>query len=146
MDATASAANPGVGCHVLVIEDNADGRFSLGLLLERLGCQVALAEDGVEGVVQALSERPQLAVVDIGLPHLDGYQVARLLRAAFGDQILLIAHTAYGRPEDQQRAYKAGFDAYLLKPLVLQRLTEYLAVAARRPRPRAPSELYAVSS
>jgi CheY-like chemotaxis protein len=102
---------------ILVVEDNRDIRDSLKSLLELLGHRVELAADGVEGVRQALELRPRVALVDIGLPRLDGYQVARRLRAAFGRDIMLVAYTAYGEPDDRLRALQAGFDLHLVKPL-----------------------------
>ena len=104
------------GRHVLVVEDHPDGRESLRLLLSLLGDRVTVAADGDEGVRLGLRLRPQAAVVDLHLPRLDGYQVARRLRAALGRGVVLIAHTAYGQPEDRERALAAGFDPWLSKP------------------------------
>jgi len=101
---------------VLIVEDNPDGREMLKLLLELYGYQVAEAGDGREGVEKALAWGPEVAVVDIGLPVLDGYEVARRLRAALGGRVVLIALTAYGEPEDVRRAFQAGFDYHLTKP------------------------------
>jgi len=120
---------PNSGRRVLVIEDNADGRESLRLLLELLGHQVVAAEDGLQGVKMALAARPDVALIDIGLPGLDGYEVARRIRRALGDKMFLIAQTAYAQAEDRQRAYDAGFDAHLTKPLDLDRLRYWLRVA-----------------
>src|SRR5438067_13523369 len=85
---------------VLVVEDNPDSRLSLHLLLEMRGYDVEEAEDGLRGVRKALDWQPDVAVVDIGLPVFDGYEVARQLKAALGGSIRLIALTAYGRTED----------------------------------------------
>jgi CheY-like chemotaxis protein len=85
-------------------------------LLELNGFQVEAAGDGREGVRKALAWGPQAAVVGIRLTGLDGYEVARGLRAAFGGRLLLIAFTAYDQPEDRQRAFAAGFDHHLPKP------------------------------
>jgi CheY-like chemotaxis protein len=117
---------------VLVVEDNPDGREMLRLLLQMVGYQVAVARDGPEGVEVALRERPQAAVIDIGLPRLDGYEVARRLRAALGPDIFLITHTSHGRPEDRQRALQAGFDVHLVKPVDPGELFAWLERAARR--------------
>jgi CheY-like chemotaxis protein len=100
----------------LVVEDNPDGREILKLLLELCGYQVEAAKDGREGVEKALAWRPEVVVTDIGLPVLDGYEVARVVRAAAGGRVRLIALTAYGSPEDIQRAFEAGFDHHLTKP------------------------------
>jgi CheY-like chemotaxis protein len=116
---------------ILVVEDNRDIRDSLKSLLELLGHRVELARDGVEGVRRALELRPRVALVDIGLPRMDGYQVARRLRAAFGRDILLVAYTAYGDPDDRLRALQAGFDLHLVKPLDWGMFGPWLADAMR---------------
>jgi CheY-like chemotaxis protein len=114
---------------VLVVEDNPDIRASLKTLLELLGHAVEVAADGVEGVRRALELRPSVAIVDIGLPQLDGYQVARRLRAALGRDIRLVAHTAYGEPDDRLRALQAGYDLHLVKPLDWNLFAPWLAEA-----------------
>ncbi|HWN41225.1 MAG TPA: ATP-binding protein [Thermoanaerobaculia bacterium] len=106
------------GLRILVIEDNDDGRESLRDLLEIWGHEVELAENGPDGVEAALTSLPDVALVDIGLPGLDGNEVAQRIRAALnGDRMPLIAMTGYGQPEDRRRALQAGFDAYLVKPV-----------------------------
>jgi CheY-like chemotaxis protein len=105
-----------VSRRVLLVEDNPDGRETLRLLLELYGHIVEEAADGREGVEKALAWQPEVAVVDIGLPLLDGFEVARRLRAALGGHVLLIALTAYGQPEDIRLAFRAGFDHHLTKP------------------------------
>jgi CheY-like chemotaxis protein len=116
---------------ILVVEDNRDLRDSLKCLLELLGHRVEVAPDGVEGVQRALELRPRLALVDIGLPRLDGYQVARRLRKAFGREILLVAYTAYGDPNDRVQALQAGFDLHLVKPLDWELFAPWLADALK---------------
>jgi len=116
---------------ILVAEDNPDGRATLCALLELQGHEVATAEDGLRGVQKALAYHPEVAFIDIGLPGLDGYQVAQQLRKALGHDVFLIAYTAYNQPEDRQRAYAAGFDAYLVKPVDLADFDYWLAEAAR---------------
>ncbi len=111
---------------ILIIEDNTDGRETLRTLLELLGHRVETAEDGVKGLDKALSWRPEIALIDIGLPVLDGYEVARQLRRALGHSITLIAHTGYGQPEDRRRAFEAGFEAHLVKPVDLHELFHLL--------------------
>ncbi len=116
----AAAAAPAgtAGLQILVVEDNEDGRESLRELLEIWGHRVAVAESGPEGVEMAFSLRPQVALVDIGLPGMDGNEVARQVRSILGDdEISLIAMTGYGQPEDRRRALQAGFDCYLVKPV-----------------------------
>jgi DNA-binding response OmpR family regulator len=106
---------------LLVIEDNTDARQALRMLLENDGHEVHEAADGEAGVAAALELAPDLVLVDIGLPLLDGYEVARQLRAA-NREMRLIALTGYGRDEDKARAEEAGFDAHLLKPVGIERL------------------------
>jgi len=115
--AAAPAAEP-VRLRVLVVEDNHDGRESLRDLLELWGHEVETAANGPDGVDAALDSLPDVALVDIGLPGLDGNEVAQRIRAALdGDTMVLIAMTGYGQPEDRRRALQAGFDAYLVKPV-----------------------------
>jgi two-component system, sensor histidine kinase len=112
--------------HVLIVEDNADARESLRLLLHLLGYRVEVARDGREGVQKALASHPEVGLIDIGLPGLDGYEVARRLRSTLGASIVLIAHTAYTQPEDRERAFEAGFNVFLGKPAEPNRLTDLL--------------------
>jgi two-component system, sensor histidine kinase len=113
-------------CSVLIVEDNQDGRESLRTLLQLLGYRVEVASDGIQGVEKGLAMRPMAAIVDIGLPRLNGYQVAQRLRAALGDSVTLIAHSAYAQPADQDRALAAGFDAVVAKPAELEEITRWL--------------------
>ena len=122
---------------VLIVEDNPDGRESMRELLEIWGHQVELAENGPQGVEKAFSSRPDVALVDIGLPGIDGNEVARRIRATLDpQQICLIAMTGYGQPEDRRRALQAGFDNYLIKPIDPARLASLLDEL--RHRGRAP--------
>lgn len=126
---------------ILLVEDNADSRESLRVILESYGHQVVTAADGVEGVRKAVSSHPRVAIVDIGLPQLTGYEVARQVRANLGDGIFLIALTAYNRPEDRRRCREAGFDVHLSKPADLDPLLQLLRQKAPpKPRP-APSTI-----
>ncbi len=101
---------------VLVAEGNPDGRSTLQPFLSMLGHVVEVAGDGLPGVEKALAWRPDIAILAIGLPTFDAYEVARRLRAALADRILLVALTGYGQPEDRERAGAAGFDVYLVAP------------------------------
>jgi CheY-like chemotaxis protein len=118
---------------VLVVEDNADARTTLELLLKRAGHEVAVAEDGPAGLDAALSKRPEVALIDLGLPGLDGYALARVIRRQLrGEAMRLIALTGYGQAHDRRRATDSGFDAYLVKPVdpaSLQRAIEASAGA-----------------
>ncbi len=121
------------GLHVLVVEDNQDGRESLRALLEIWGHKVSEAATGPEGIEKAFSTRPDIALIDIGLPGLDGNEVARRIRSILGSQaISLIAMTGYGQPEDRRRALQAGFDYYLVKPVDPAVLIHLLGEAAYR--------------
>jgi len=103
---------------ILVIEDYADARDAVRALLEQAGHQVDLAASGREGVEKAVTLRPEVALIDVGLPGLDGYEVARRIRRApAGKEMLLIALTGYGQEHDRRRALEAGFDVHLVKPL-----------------------------
>lgn len=99
---------------VLVVEDLADHRKTLRWLLEKWGYLVAEAANGLDGVEEALSWHPRVALVDIGLPTLDGYQVARRVRDALDREVVLIAVTGYDEP---RAAFDAGFDFHMVKPI-----------------------------
>jgi len=113
---------------VLIVEDNDDARAMLHEVLAFSGHDVREARDGATGLALAAQARPDIALIDIGLPDLDGYEVARRLRAAPGGRRMgLIAITGYGQAEDQRRAYEAGFDAHLTKPVAPERLKQVMA-------------------
>jgi len=114
---------------ILIVEDSRDSRDMLRYLLERAGHEVHEAADGPSGVDAILKVRPDIALVDVGLPGLDGYEVARRVRAALaGRAVRLVALTGYGLPEDHRRSQEAGFDAHLVKPVDPARLAAVLAV------------------
>src|SRR5262249_6879735 len=112
--------------HILVIEDNPDAREMLRTTLEVDGHRVDVAEDGPQGVETARSSRPDVVLVDIGLPGLNGYEVAKQVRALFGRHVRLIAVTGYGQSEDRRRTEEAGFDAHLTKPVSSEQIAEAL--------------------
>jgi CheY-like chemotaxis protein len=116
----------------LLVEDNEDSRQTLSTVLAMRGHRVVEAGDGVDGVRIALAEQPDVAVIDIGLPGIDGYEVARRVRAAGNRRIGLIALTGYGQAEDKQRALSAGFDMHLTKPIEPQRLLDAIAKVHRK--------------
>lgn len=102
--------------HIVIVEDNADIRELLRTKLRHLGHRVDVAEDGIRGVEAIIAAKPDLALVDIGLPGLDGYQVAQRVREEIGDNIHLVALTGYGQAEDRKKALDAGFNVHLTKP------------------------------
>ena len=111
---------------IVVVEDNPDIRETLRMLLDLWGHEVTMASDGRSGVDRVLQERPDVALIDVGLPGMSGYDVARAIRAGMPNgEIRLIAVTGYGQPSDRELAMQAGFDTHLLKPIaptVLERL------------------------
>lgn len=118
-------------------------REGLKNLLQLVGHHVVSAEDGLEGVELALRDPPEVALVDIGLPKFDGYTVARSLREALKDSVVLVALTGYGLVEDRRRALQAGFDAHLTKPVALSSILNLLGdlpgrSQAGRPQRDAP--------
>jgi CheY-like chemotaxis protein len=113
---------------ILIVEDNDDARESLRLLLESLGHRVIEAGDGERGLALALHHQPEVVLIDLGLPELDGYEVARALRSsAIGKTAALIAVTGYGQVDDRRRSKEAGFDAHLVKPVSQGVLASLLA-------------------
>ncbi len=129
--------------HVLIVEDHADAREALRAVLESDGHRVDAAADAREAIALARRAPPDVALVDIGLPGMNGYDLARELReTAGGGGILLIALTGYGQAEDRRKAREAGFDAHLVKPVEPAELNRILAgvapAAGPRPGPAAP--------
>ncbi|HEX7150370.1 MAG TPA: ATP-binding protein [Thermoanaerobaculia bacterium] len=112
---------------IMVIEDNTDIRDLLRIKLRQLGHRVDTAEDGAKGLEKLLQSPPDVALVDIGLPGLDGYEVARRVRESLGHNIYLIALTGYGQAEDKKKALEAGFDVHLTKPADFVDLQNVLA-------------------
>lgn len=116
---------------ILIVEDNDDARETLRTLLEMLGYEVETAVDGPAGVEAALRVRPDVALVDIGLPRLDGYGVARELRQ-YDANLRLVAMTGYSGEQDRANARSAGFDDHLVKPVKIEELERALASTAPR--------------
>jgi CheY-like chemotaxis protein len=120
MHARSGAEKP---LRVLLVEDNRDARTTLRMLLTMgHGHTVEEAGDGASGVRAAVNSTPDVALVDLGLPDMDGCEVARAIRAATGDAVVLIALTGYASDADRHRAVDAGFDHYLVKPVELPAL------------------------
>jgi CheY-like chemotaxis protein len=117
---------------ILLVEDDADTREALKTLLELSGHHVEVAADGGEAVAHAIANRPDVALVDIGLPEIDGNEVARRIRASLGASgIFLVALTGYGGDADEELARAAGFDAHFTKPVELSRLDRLLRTSGR---------------
>ena len=134
-DAPASA-NAGVemngrprGLHVLIAEDNPDARDLLQIALEQMGHHVEPCADGRTAIERAVEGRPDAMLIDLGLPGNDGFQVARAVRAALGASVRLVALTGYGQPADRDRAFAAGYDAFLVKPAELDAVEHALREA-----------------
>jgi CheY-like chemotaxis protein len=124
MDAGAQTAR-----EVLIVEDNADAAETLRRLLELSGHRVRVAHDGVAGLEALLSGSAQIALIDIGLPRMDGYELARRMRASLDGRArpFMVAVTGYGLAEDRSRALAAGFDEHLTKPIDAAALARVLA-------------------
>jgi CheY-like chemotaxis protein len=122
------ASLPFSSCRVLIIEDNPDNRDMLRKLIQFWGHQVEVAATGPDGVEKGLSWLPDVVLIDIGLPGMNGFEVARRLRTLpDGRQPLLVAMTGYGQLAERRRSRKAGFQVHLVKPIPLDRLEKMLA-------------------
>ena len=130
--ASATAPAPAPRTRVLVVEDQQDARESLRMLLELDDHEVETAATGPEGVAKFEAFRPDVVLVDIGLPQMDGYEVARTIRrAAHGASARLIALTGYGQNEDRRASLDAGFDHHLTKPVDYDAVAQLLAQEAK---------------
>lgn len=112
---------------ILLVEDNPDVRTVLEICLARKGHVVEVAPDGPTAMEKAMTLAPEIALIDIGLPGIDGYQVAQSLRDQITSPLYLVALTGYGQPGDRSRALEAGFDLHLTKPLDLDQLDDVLS-------------------
>jgi CheY-like chemotaxis protein len=115
---------------VLVVDDNVDAAESLALLLQLDGHTVSVAHNGVDAVQRAEAWHPDIAVLDVGLPGMNGYEVASVLRQRGEECPELIAVTGYGQAADMQRALEAGFRYHLVKPVDPRDLTTAIARCA----------------
>ena len=114
---------------VLIVEDNVDAAETLATVLELWGHEVRVAFDGAQGILLAKEFAPDIVLVDIGLPGMDGFDVARELRSHQMPHLHLVALTGYGADADRARGVAAGFDSYLVKPPPMEALVEILANA-----------------
>ncbi len=125
--APAAPAATTTAWRVLVVDDNVDAADTLAMALEMLGHEVKVAYSGHDALAQAEPFAPALILLDIGLPDLNGYEVARRIRATgWGRRIMLVAATGWSHEADRQRASDAGFDRHLVKPIDFERLQEML--------------------
>jgi two-component system, sensor histidine kinase len=111
------AVHTGAPISVVLVEDNADLRELSKSLLETFGCHVEVAGDGNQGLELILSTKPALAIVDIGLPGLDGFSIAERVRRSLGNSLTMVAVTGFGQQYDRERALASGFDVHVIKPL-----------------------------
>jgi CheY-like chemotaxis protein len=117
---------------MLVVDDNDDSAESLAMLLSLIGHEAHVARDGREALARAEELRPDAVLLDLGLPGLSGYEVCRRLRdAPWACAIPIIAITGWGQDEDRLKSRQAGFDAHLVKPVVLDELTALLDESLR---------------
>ncbi len=130
MESNTSASEPRL--RVLVVEDNDDVARSLAMLLELWGHDAEIV-DRAEAALEAVqSRRPAVVLMDIGLPGIDGYEVARMLRRQEGcDKLMLVAMTGYGQDEDRRRSREAGIDHHLVKPVSPETLHKLLEALER---------------
>jgi signal transduction histidine kinase/ActR/RegA family two-component response regulator len=129
-------------CRILVADDNGDAAEMMSSLLRCLGHEVRTVRDGAQAVEEAEAFRPDLTLLDIGMPRMDGYEAARRIRQEqWGRQMILVAVSGWGQDEDKRRATEAGFDRHLTKPVEFAELDKIIAAAsgetelARRPTP-----------
>ena len=128
----------GAACRVLVVDDNQDFATSLAMILRDLGNDVRVAHDGLDGLRAAEAFQPAVAFLDIGLPGLNGYDLARRLREQHGNgSLVLVAVTGWGQENDKLRAAQAGFDHHLVKPLDPGHLPSILHAATKKRRAAA---------
>lgn len=125
---SAAKTDDALGSHrVLVVDDNADAADSLAMMLRMLGNDVAVAHSGQEGLSLTEQFHPELLLLDLGMPELDGYEVARRIRSQpWGRSIIVAALTGWGQEEDRRRSRQAGFDHHLVKPVDLGALRDML--------------------
>jgi len=135
---SAPAARPSSRHRILVADDNADSAEVLAWALRRAGHEVRVALDGAAAIAAAGELKPQMAILDIGMPQVNGYDAARQIRAALGDTVVLVAMTGWGQDEDRRRAREAGFDHHLTKPVDLAAVEQLVALLESAAHPERP--------
>jgi signal transduction histidine kinase/ActR/RegA family two-component response regulator len=130
------SATHGLRCRIVVADDNRDAADSLKMLLEFAGHDVFVAYNGQQALDLGVQERPQVFVLDVGMPDITGYEVARRIRQqAWGRSVLLLAVTGWGQDDDKEKAKAAGFDFHFTKPVNPEQVEERVAAYLRAPRP-----------
>jgi len=119
------------GLRILVADDYADGREMLAFFLGRQGHTVATAADGPDAITLASTFKPDVAILDIGMPGVSGHTVARELRSQLGREVTLVALSGLGEAADKARAADAGFDHHFTKPVDITALSKFLAEIKR---------------
>jgi len=133
-EAVTSTGSPTSGHRILVVDDNRDAAGSLAMLLQMTGNETHIAYDGVEAVHAAETFKPDVVLLDIGLPKLNGYDTCRRIREQpWGKDMMLIALTGWGQEADRQRSRDAGFDGHLVKPVDYAALMKLLAESRQKP-------------
>jgi two-component system, sensor histidine kinase len=131
-----SGTDPDRALSVVLVEDNEDIRDSMQELLTALGHVVHAASDGTSGAELILQVEPDVAIVDIGLPGIDGYEVAARVRHRLGhERLRMVAMTGYGDASDRRRTREAGFDAHLLKPAGIDDVVKVMLPPAAQAAP-----------
>jgi CheY-like chemotaxis protein len=131
--AVAAPRANGRGLRVLIVDDNVDAALTLAELLGAMGCEARVAHDGPAALLAAQGFAPQLVLLDIGLPVMDGYEVASRLRRGGLERSFVAALTGYGQPEDRERSRRAGFDEHFVKPMAPETLRVLVATLANAP-------------
>src|SRR5262245_48718119 len=130
LPSSATESSPVVARSILIVEDNPDAAEALRMVLELKGHRVTIARDGGHAIEQARSHPPNVALVDIGLPDIDGCEVGRTVRAQpGGERVYLVAISGHSAPADRDRALQAGFNSYLVKPVAPDALLEVIGQA-----------------
>jgi DNA-binding response OmpR family regulator len=128
----AETLEPAAGLRILVIDDNQDSADSLAMMLQMIGHEVRSATDGMAGLETAKVFRPEVMFLDIRMPGISGYDIARLVRGQqWGERVSLVALTGWGQDDDVSRAREAGFNHHLVKPVGLDAVLSLLSSTAR---------------
>jgi CheY-like chemotaxis protein len=115
-------------CRILVADDNKDAAYSFEMILRKMGHDVYTAHDGLAAIQAAAAQLPRVILLDIGMPGMNGYEAAKHIREQpWGEKVVLIAVTGWGQDDDRRRAYEAGFDYHMVKPVALGDLKKVLS-------------------